>query len=229
MDRSKVICHMYLSIDGKIDGKYMDATGREISGDYYDIALWEMGNANGSGSQTAYMYFANSEVDYSSYDTSKIDYYDNIIKSDYYWVVYDRRARCNWDINTINYGGKDALIVMVLTKNAPKSYLAHLRKLGIAYIICGTDDIDLELSLNKLKKLFGIDTLVLCGGAVINGAFHKKGLLDELSIVMAPFIEGDNSKKNYLETDDFINTKYVYKSIKPLSDGGIHLMFKKEK
>ena len=33
MDRSKVICHMYLSIDGKIDGHYMDESGCDISGE----------------------------------------------------------------------------------------------------------------------------------------------------------------------------------------------------
>lgn len=36
MDRCKVICHMYVSIDGKIDGDYMNEEGCDPSGEYYD-------------------------------------------------------------------------------------------------------------------------------------------------------------------------------------------------
>lgn len=225
MNRSKVICHMYVSIDGKIDGEYMDEHGCDISGEYYDTAIWEMGNANGNGRATAEMYFANKDIDYSRYDVSNIEYEDNIIKSDYYWVIFDRTGRCNWDINTVTYGGKNALVTMVLTKQVSKSYVAHLKSLGIAYILCGEEDLDLELALTKLKQSFDINNLILSGGSIINGAFHKAGLLDELSLVVAPYIEGNHKEKGYAELKEFINHKYIYKSIKPLGDGGIHLMF----
>lgn len=228
MNRSKVICHMYVSIDGKIDGAYMDVEDRNASGDYYDQALWEMGNANGNGRITAEMYFANKDVDYGKYDTSKIVYKDFILKEDYYWVIFDRNGKCNWDNRFVDYGGKRALVLMVLTHKASKAYLAHLQVLGIPYILCGEQDLDLELALTKLKTLFGIETLILTGGSIINGAFHKAGLLDELSLVIAPYLEGNHNEKGYAEFSDFINQKYVYKSMKPLGDGGLHLIFTKE-
>lgn len=228
MNRSKVICHMYVSIDGKIDGEYMDEHGCDISGAYYDNAIWEMGTANGNGRATAEMYFANKDTDYTKYDISNIDYQDHIIKSDYYWVIFDRNGKCNWNTNKVTYGGKTALVLMVLTKKVPKSYLAHLKALDIAYIIAGENDLNLELALSKLKQLFNVDNFVLCGGAIINGAFHKAGLLDELSLVVAPYIEGNHEEKGYAELNEFINHKYVYKSIKPLGDGGIHLIFERK-
>lgn len=228
MERSKVICHMYLSIDGKIDGKYMDEHGCDISGEFYDRQIWEMGNANANGRVTAEMYFAHENIDYSKYDVSNVNYNDNVIKSDYYWVVLDRKGTCNWDTNKVTYGGKTALVTMILTKKVKKEYLAHLRKLGIAYIIAGDDDLDLNLALIKLKELFNINNLILTGGSIINGAFHKNGLLDELSIVIAPYIEGNHNEKGYAELNEFINHKYVYEKITPLEDGGIHLVFKKE-
>ena len=228
MNRSKVICHMYVSIDGKIDGEYMNEHGCDISGEYYEIALWEMGNANANGRATAEMYFANKEIDYSKYDVSNIDYQDHVIKANHYWVVFDRKGKCNWDVNQVTYGGVTALVTMVLTKQVNKSYLAHLKELGIAYIIAGENDLDLELALTKLKQLFDIDNLVLTGGATINGAFHQAGLLDELSLVVAPYIEGNHEEKNYAELNEFINHKYIYKSIKPLSDGGVHLIFERK-
>lgn len=228
MNRCKVICHMYISIDGKIDGQYMDESGCDISGEYYDEMIWKMGNADGSGRATAEMYFAHENIDYSKYKTSCIDYIDNVIKADYYWVVFDRTGKCNWNRNYVNYGNKTAQVLMVLTKKVKREYIAYLKDIGISYIFVGDNDLDLESSLIKLKTLFGIENLILCGGAVINGAFHKAGLIDELSLVVAPFIEGNHNEKGCVEVNQFINYKYNFKSITPLEDGGIHLLFSKK-
>ena len=62
---------MYVSIDGKIDGSYMEEDDRSDSGDFYDEAIWQMGNANGSGRVTAEMYFANHEIDYAPMQAGK--------------------------------------------------------------------------------------------------------------------------------------------------------------
>lgn len=226
MNRSKVICHMYVSIDGKIDGRYMDEDDRSDSGEFYDLAIWEMGNANANGRHTAQMYFAHEDIDYSKYDTAGIGYEDHILRSDYYWVIFDRKGACNWGVNEVTYGGKTARVVMVLTKQVKKEYLAHLRALGIAYIFAGEDEMDLTLALQKLKADFNIDDLILCGGATINGAFHKAGLIDEISLVMAPYIEGSHAEKGFAELDGYSGRKYVYESARPFKDGGIQLIFK---
>ena len=228
MDRSKVICHMYVSIDGKIDGRYMDEDDRSDSGEFYDVAIWEMGNANANGRNTAEMYFAHEDIDYSIYDTAGIEYKDHVIRSDYYWVIFDRKGSCNWGVNEVEYGGKTAKVVMVLTKQVKIEYLAHLRAHGIAYVFAGEDEMDLELALHKLKACFGINNLILCGGATINGAFHEAGLIDEISLVMAPYIEGNHTEKGFAELGGYLGRKYVFKSVKPFEDGGIQLLFKAE-
>ena len=46
-------------------------------------------------------------------------------------------------------------------------------------------------------------------------------------MVMAPYIEGNHQEKGYAELDEFVNHKYVYKTMKPLGDGGIHLLFER--
>lgn len=227
MDRTKVICHMYLSIDGKIDGNYMDESGCSFSGEYYDNMIWKRSNANGNGRVTAEMYFAHENIDYEKYDINGIDYSDHIINFDNYWVVFDRKGKCNWNTNKVNYAQKNALVVEVLTKQAPKSFLAHLKEIGISYIIAGDDDLDFNLALIKLKTLYGIETLILSGGSKINGAFFKDNLIDELSLVIAPYIEGNNKEKCFIELNEFKNHSFSFKEAKPLSDGGVHLAFEK--
>ena len=220
---------MYVSIDGKIDGSYMEEDDRSDSGDFYDEAIWQMGNANGSGRVTAEMYFANHEIDYAPYAGREVPEGDYICRDAYYWVVFDRRGRCNWLENKVEYGGKEARVVMVLTEQVRKEYLAYLREKEIPYLLCGKEDLDLPLAMEKCKKELGIDTLVLSGGALINGAFFKAGLIDEISLVMAPYIEGNAKEKSFLDTlGSYVNTRYRFKDLRRFSDGGVQLLFEKE-
>ncbi len=41
--------HMYTSIDGWMDGKFMDEEGCNASGDYYDDEIFKIGSVNGNG------------------------------------------------------------------------------------------------------------------------------------------------------------------------------------
>jgi riboflavin biosynthesis pyrimidine reductase len=83
-------------------------------------------------------------------------------------------------------GYDGAHIVEVLCEDAKDAYLAWLRSAGISYIFAGSKEMDLSLALSKLRSLFNIRTLLLEGGSVLNGAFAREGLIDELSLVTAP-------------------------------------------
>ena len=227
MDRCKVICHMMTSIDGKIDGSYMDEESNEPIGDFYDKQIWEMGNANGSGSLTAKMYFADNEIDYSKYKNVDVSYEDNIIKSKYYWVVFDRYGKCNWNTNAIKYGGKTASLVICLTSKVKKEYLAHLKALNISYIISNGDDINYDEVLFKLKTIFNINNLVLTGGAIINGVFYKLGLIDEISLVIEPYVEGLKEYKNFIEVNKYSPISYKISRVVMLDNGGVQLIYEK--
>lgn len=226
MNRCKVISHMYVSIDGKIDGDYMDEQGCDISGKYYDDIIFQLGDSMAGGRVTNVMYHAHENVDFEKFKDVEVDDKDYVVKdiNNHYHFCFDRNGKSNWKSARYIYGGVEMQNVSVLSKNVKKEYLAFLRSINVSYIIVDT----LEEALIKIKNLFKVDTLVLTGGALINGGFHKDGLIDELSLVVAPYIEGNHNYKGYAELDSFINHKYVCKSIKVLNDGGIHLIFKKE-
>lgn len=230
MDRAKVIIHMYTSIDGKIDGDWMDLPGCKISGDYYDNILFQMGNANANGSNTVVMFAAKGHPDLSKYKTDGIEYDDWIpdVKSDTWDVSFDRKGRAGWEKNYFEYGGKKSRAIEVITKLASKEYMAFLRSMEIPYIVCGEDEINFEESLKKIKKYFGIENMILGGGALINGAFLKAGLVDEISIVIGPYVCGNSDIKGTFDTNhEFINQQFKIDQFKKLDDGGIHLIYKK--
>lgn len=203
MERAKVIIHMYVSIDGTIDGPYDGLETTKASGDFYDHQIFEMGNANANGSTTVAMYAATGHPDLSQYEDNDLDYQDWVpanIKADTWDVSFDRHGRCGWTQNYFEYGGHKSHAIEVVTKQAPTAYLAFLRTMEIPYLVCGDHDLDLKQALVKLKRYFGIETLAVCGGGIINGAFLKAELVDQISLVMAPYVIGDPQKKRAFNT-----------------------------
>ncbi|CNF45164.1 5-amino-6-(5-phosphoribosylamino)uracil reductase [Yersinia frederiksenii] len=84
----------------------------------------------------------------------------------------------------------DEHYVAVLGKNVPDSYLAELRETGVSYLFAGDDGTDLAAAMETLSKDFAVETLLLEGGGVTNGYFLKAGLIDELSLLVYPGIDG---------------------------------------
>lgn len=232
MERAKVIIHMYESIDGKIDGDWDGLPGDKASGDYYDDILFKISNTNANGSNTIVMYAAPGKVDLSKYSAAGIDYQDWVptgITSATWDVSFDRRGRAGWEKNYFDYAGKQSRAIEVVTKLADKRYLAFLRSMQIPYLVCGEDEIDFAQALVKLRQFFGIQKVALGGGALINGAFLRAGLVDEISLVMAPYISGDATKKGTFDTRQvFVNQRFKVVQTKLLADGGIHLLFARD-
>jgi 2,5-diamino-6-(ribosylamino)-4(3H)-pyrimidinone 5'-phosphate reductase len=81
-------------------------------------------------------------------------------------------------------------VVAILTERVSDDYLAFLRERGVSYILAGAKDVDLALALDKIGARFGVRTLMLEGGGRINGAMLAAGLIDEVSLLVAPVADG---------------------------------------
>jgi len=80
--------------------------------------------------------------------------------------------------------------IAILGNTVSDSYLAELREDGVSYIFAGEDGRDLHQAMAVLSERFGLTTLLLEGGGTINGAFLKAGLIDEVSLLVYPGIDG---------------------------------------
>ncbi|PWG00469.1 dihydrofolate reductase family protein [Levilactobacillus bambusae] len=227
MERAKVIVHMYVSIDGKIDGEY----GSSASGAYYSDELFRLSHADGNGRQTIQLYAAPAQIDLTAYDATGIEKTDWIpdVQAETWSVAFDRKGVCGWEQNYFEYNGHQMRAIEVVTKQVKREYLAFLRSMNIPYLVSGDQDFDLNEVLIKLKNDFGIDTLALCGGARINGAFLAAHLVDQISLVIAPYVNGDNPVKSAFDTaGEFVNDRFAIEDVKKLADGGLHLIFNKQ-
>jgi len=90
-------------------------------------------------------------------------------------------------------------VVVLLGRDVADSHLAELAADGVSYIVAETTDIDLAAMLDVLGRELGIRRLLLEGGAGINGSFFAAGLVDELSFLVAPAIDGRAANQGFVE------------------------------
>ena len=62
----------------------------------------------------------------------------------------------------------------------------------MSYIFAGATEIDLAGALETLNRELGIERILLEGGGGANGALLRAGLIDELSLVVCPVIDGSS-------------------------------------
>jgi len=181
-----VICHMIMSLDGRIVSSrwQLSADGRaeyEATAATYQSNAWMCGRVTMAG-------FANGTPPASTATAPTIARTDYIAPHPQtsFAIALDPAGKLYWARNEI---GGDHLIT-VLTEKVSNDYLAHLRTAGVSYLFAGPDRIDLPIVLDKLASVFPIKTLMLEGGGKINGAMLQAGLIDELSLLIAPFADG---------------------------------------
>lgn len=199
---------MVASIDGKVTGDFLYQPECEKATDLYykinrDYAAdgYACGRITMEGSFTQGWY-----PDLSQYPEGDCLGMDFIVDDLYgfYAVAFDPHGRLGWKSNRIEdddpgYGG--AQIIEVVCENADPRYFGYLQAMEIPYLIGGKDEIDLPLVLFKLKNIIGINTLLLEGGSIINGAFEREDMIDEISVVTAPLVADKNDKPLFYGSD----------------------------
>ena len=236
MDRPYIFCHMLMSLDGKIVGKYMDTKEcDEPSEQFYEIAFGKNAYYKHQGWLSGRV---TTDDNFTMYRKPKLDKTapivppgDFITDGNYsmYYVSIDPLGKLGWQSNTLIYETTTAHVLEVLTEKASNAYKAMLRKLNISSVIVGKDELDYKLLMEKLYHKFNIKTLMLGGGGILNWSFIQAGLCDELSLVMAPVADGASQSPSIFETkEDLTSDKPVgfeLKNVEVLENGGIWLRY----
>lgn len=172
-------------LDGRID---CDVTEQIESGDeYYDVLEQLDCPSMLMGRVTMEMHYALSEP-FVANDETPIgnEQFHSTIGSKGYLVAIDTMGKLRWPQNQF-----DGMPLLVITsEECPKEYLEMLTKQHISWIATGKSAIDLRRAMEILYKEFKVERLSVTGGGHINGAFLKEGLIDEVSMMWCPGIDG---------------------------------------
>jgi riboflavin biosynthesis pyrimidine reductase len=189
--RPKIICHMVTSIDGRLHPSRFTAPAYGIDAavlrrhydgvaDSFKTEGWMVGRttmqeiAKGAARPAA----ATSSFSRETYRGDR--------RTRNLAVAIDPHGK-------VHYGKDNALgdhVVAVLGEHVPDAYLAELREDGASYLFAGSDGRDMPKAMQALHETFGVETLLLEGGAATNGSFLKQRLTDEISVLIHPAIDG---------------------------------------
>ena len=209
MNRPYIICHMTTSIDGKVTGEFLSAPECEAAVEtYYEInrklkcSGFICGRVTMEESFTGGWYPDLSKYEPVDHRPFPMNFrLDAEYMTGFYAIAFDPKGKLGWKspfIEDSDPGYDRAQIIEVLTEQADKRYLAYLEEMEIPYLIAGKDEIDVELALRILHDSIGVDCLLLEGGSVVNGYFQRAGVVDELSLVVAPVVGGKEDKPLFM-------------------------------
>ena len=234
MQKPYVIIHTHTSLDGKIHS--IDLPEFEAASlQYQELALYPdkqvfniQGYMNGrittDDNTTLYR---KPEVNEQADIVPEGDFIADA-NAPMYYISLDPSGRLGWQQNYVDYGNINSHVIEVLTERASNAYKDFLRRMNISYFIAGEDQLDNALVLHKLATLFNMKRIMIGGGGTVNWSYIHGGLVDEVSIVMAPIADGSDSQSLFITRDKFSEVKPVAFTLieaKPLKDSTVWLRY----
>lgn len=239
MGRPYIVCHMLQSIDGKISGNFFNFESTlNLSMIYQQMAKAYKGNTIIYGSVTLVERYGDSKTldleSFSKETVEKKDYIHHGLEKS--WVIaIDPYGDIGWSDEVLKDNRlKNKAVITVVSDSVSDEYLAYLQSLNISYLIGGqVNNFNLKEIVKKLKDKFGIEKIMLQGGGIVNGTFLSADLIDEISLIIAPIVGGDQTATlfgngEYLKAE-ISPVKYSLTKSEPLTDSGIWLNYHKRK
>lgn len=223
-----IICHMIASLDGSLHPsrftKSQDGSRAEWSGIYEQIHQKLEGDAWMVGRVTM--------AEMSKGDPHAPARHDPVDRPCHfaprgagrYAVVIDPSGK-------LHFSGPDVAgdrVVVLLGQDVPDSHLAELAADGVSYIVAEDAKLDVAKMLDVLGRDLGIRRLLLEGGAAINGSLFAAGLVDELSLLVAPALDGRAGNQSFIEFGESGLAGKVQLSLtscESLAHGVVHLRY----
>jgi riboflavin biosynthesis pyrimidine reductase len=185
-----VVCHMMVSLDGRIhpsrwtaspDGDrkawttvYEDVHGT-LAGDAWLVGRVTMGEMS-------------KGAPHPPASPGKVTRPHHFAKRDAgtYAIAFDRNGKLHFAKSDI--GGDH--VVVLLGPGVPDAHLAELAGDGISYVVAPDEAMAARPLLELLGRELGIKRLLVEGGGNVNGSLLAAGVVDEISLLVAPAIDG---------------------------------------
>lgn len=199
----KIMCHMVSSIDGRLlvsrwsqpargeDRRSLldmyEDTATQLQADGWIVGRKTMADFATGEDRTAMMPSVTSDALHS--ELRKTFVADPVLAGQAKRPVaigVDPQGKLHYGPET----GRGEHRIAILSDQVSDAYLAELREDGVSYLFAGQKGDDLALAMRILAREFGVQTLLLEGGGILNGAFLQAKLIDEISLLIYPGIDG---------------------------------------
>ena len=224
-----VICHMLISLDGRIHPSRWtqspDGDRKVWSSAYERVHETLGGDAWLVGRVTmAEMSKADAHPPEGPFAVTRPHHFARH-HADSYAIAFDRSGKLHFSKPDVGGGH----VVVLLGPNVPDSHLAELTKDGVSYVVAADEGMDARPLLELLGRELGILRLLVEGGGNVNGSMMAAGVVDELSILLAPAIDGAVGITGVFEVPDARGlagmTRLRLTSSETLEHGVVHLRY----
>ncbi|HEX6075863.1 MAG TPA: RibD family protein [Micromonosporaceae bacterium] len=187
MTRPHVIVHAMCSLDGRVVGFPADL------GLYYETAARLPQQAVLTGSNTMIDGAAREGLDLTGEDgePSPPLGWDG---DDRPWlVIVDGRGRVT-RLNVLRSQPYWRDVVILCHQATPAQHLERLRRDDVEHLVVGVDRVDLGEALRQLAERYGVRQVRVDAGGTLNGLLIRTGLVDEISVVVVPYLVGGSGQ-----------------------------------
>lgn len=226
MTRPRVVCHMMTSIDGRIaTGKWPLPPEARRHYEQVHATYAAEGWICGRVTMEPFAGKLRSPADVArehAEGTARGDFVAPGAHASFAFAV-DASGRLDWTSNDIDGDH----VVALLSHRVSDAYLAALRERGVSYILAGAREVDLPEALERIQSRFGVRTLMLEGGGRINGGMLRAGLIDEVSLLVAPVADGRVGTPALFDVDgnDIAPRRLVLEQVERRSDEIVWLRY----
>lgn len=188
--KPQIVVHMESTVDGRLDTlryskPFNGKAAEDVLDIYFEVAKKVGGEATILGRVTLQDFLSLESFEHVNGTQAQSLRPFNAPRSDKrIFIVTDPKAKVKYE-KTSDYD-----FITILSEQVSEEYLAHLRECNVSYLFGGKDGKDIAAAMEILGSEFGFKKLRLEGGGTINGTFLKLGLLDELSLLIYPGIDG---------------------------------------
>ena len=224
----KITCHMLSPVDGRVDTRGWsvspDASQSEFEQLYFQL-LQDFAARGCITGRASMAEFADGEVRAAQpgYQAIRPHWRAGQAQRPLV-VVLDPSAKLHWRDGLFG----DSHLLMVLGSEVSDSHLCELAERGVSYLIAPQTQIEPRWLLQELVQVFGGEHYLLTGGGVTNGHFLKAGVVDQLSLLIAPSIDGISGGHSVFEGGSEGLGAYVrlhLAEVKPLGGGVVQLCY----
>jgi len=168
---------------------------------HYDIVRKYNPDVYMFGSVTAYSWIKEDTPSESKSDFSKPK------KGKPYWVIVDSKGKMeNW-LHFYRQSEYSGNIIVLVSGETPKSYLEYLSARKYDYIQTGKKYVNYKEAMNILKKKYNVETLMIDSGGKLNSYFFEHSLIDEISVLVSPYVKGVDSLGLFRDIKESIDLK----------------------
>jgi 2,5-diamino-6-(ribosylamino)-4(3H)-pyrimidinone 5'-phosphate reductase len=194
----RIILHNAVSADGRVDWFTADV------GKFYELAAGWHEDATLAGSDTLLKAYPEEKIppeDDEAFEHTKPGTEDTRPLL----VVPDSKGRIRRILPLLRHEPYWRDILILCSSNTPPAYLSYLQKRNIRYIVSGNDYVNYERALDELNLHYGVKMVRVDSGGTLNGILLRAGLVNEVSILIHPFLVGGAVPKSLFKASELVS------------------------